>query len=129
MFHHCYLIMFHHCYLIMFHHCYLIMFPHCYLIMFPHSVYTRPFSPPAYIKRPLPLIPSPSLYVEGADSGCRGAVAHTITSLAPHNKRFAELRLKGCRLRAAEQQLLLQELQAAGIRTNYWGDTRAEAFG
>ncbi|XP_047739293.1 uncharacterized protein LOC108676794 [Hyalella azteca] len=93
------------------------------------TVYTRPFSPPAYIKRPLPLIPSPSLYVEGADSGCRGAVAHTITSLAPHNKRFAELRLKGCRLRAAEQQLLLQELQAAGIRTNYWGDTRAEAFG
>ncbi|XP_047741515.1 uncharacterized protein LOC125179525 [Hyalella azteca] len=93
------------------------------------EVYTRPFPPPGPSSPTWPLPSSslpPYLYVEGADEGCWRAVAHTITSLAPPCKTFVRLLLPDCRLRGAELPPLLQKLRDEGIRTDGWGDTRAE---
>ncbi|XP_047736228.1 uncharacterized protein LOC125177817 [Hyalella azteca] len=91
-------------------------------------VYTRLIPPPGPLSPTwsLPPSPLPRLRVEGADEGSWGAVAHTITSLAPPGKRFRWLSLWGCRLRAAELRLLLHNMLAACIRTGGGGDTRAE---
>ncbi|XP_047739498.1 uncharacterized protein LOC125178839, partial [Hyalella azteca] len=105
-------------------------------------VYTRPIPPPGPSSPAWPLPPSPLLCVEGADEVSWGAVAHTITSLAPPDKsssvippgcknrtgvpRFRKLRLPGSRLRAAELPPLMQALRDEGVRTGILGDTRAE---
>ncbi|XP_047739425.1 uncharacterized protein LOC125178810 [Hyalella azteca] len=91
-------------------------------------VYTRPLPPPGSSSPtwPLPPSPPPWLYVEGADEGSWGAVAHTITSFAPPGKRFWRLRLRGSRLPAEELPPLLRALHGAGVRTWGGGDTRAE---
>ncbi|XP_047737569.1 uncharacterized protein LOC125178263 [Hyalella azteca] len=91
-------------------------------------VYTRPLPPsgPSSPTWPLPPSPLPSLYVEGPDEGSWGAVAHTITSLAPHGKRFFVLALRGSRLSAAQLPPLLRALRGEGITTLDVGDTHAE---
>ncbi|XP_047735674.1 uncharacterized protein LOC108681879 [Hyalella azteca] len=97
-------------------------------------VFTRPLSPPGPSSAmwPLPPSPPPVLVVQGADEGSWGAVARTITSLAPPGKRFESLELPGCRLRAPELRELLMVLHDADVRTRDWGDggdTRAEVDG
>ncbi|XP_047737457.1 uncharacterized protein LOC125178231 [Hyalella azteca] len=97
------------------------------------TVYTRPLPPPCHSSPtwPLPPSPPPELYVEGADEGSWGAVAHTVTSLAPPGKRFLQLWLRGSRLKSVEFPPLLRALHDAGARTGDGGDggnTRAEVW-
>ncbi|XP_018015426.1 uncharacterized protein LOC108672291 [Hyalella azteca] len=70
---------------------------------------------------PLPDTPAPSLQVDGADERFKGAVAHTITLLAPQNKRFLTLKLQPSKV---EWRSTLRELHALGIRTEEDDRTR-----
>ncbi|XP_018022647.1 uncharacterized protein LOC108678697 [Hyalella azteca] len=76
---------------------------------------------------PLPDAPAPSLQVDGVDEKFRTAVVHTITLLAPQNKRFATLKLQSkTKLSESELQSTLRDLHAHGIRTMEGDRTRIE---